>query len=79
MKCWLFSQASPEAKAYNFIACVALISVRFRSKERGTRVKDRVKNGEKWLSFHFQFLAFFFCSETKQKHMLRRLVISKQS
>ena len=53
VKCWLFSQASPEAKAYNFIACIASISVRFRSKERGTRVKDRVKNGEKWLSFHF--------------------------
>ena len=53
VKCWLFSQASPEAKAYNFIACVASISVRFRGKERGTRVKDRVKNGEKWLSFHF--------------------------
>ena len=27
------------------IACVASVSVRFRSKERGTRVKDRVKNG----------------------------------
>ena len=28
-----------------FIACVASVSVRFRSKERGTRVKDRAKNG----------------------------------
>ena len=27
------------------LACVASVSVRFRSKERGTRVKDRVKNG----------------------------------
>ena len=27
------------------IACVASVSVRFRSKERGTRVKDRAKNG----------------------------------
>ena len=26
------------------IACVASVSVRFRSKERGTRVKDRAKN-----------------------------------
>ena len=33
------------------IACVASVSVRFRSKERGTRVKDRAKNG------HFHFLA----------------------
>ena len=30
---------------YSSIACVASVSVRFRSKERGTRVKDRPKNG----------------------------------
>ena len=29
----------------NFVFCVASVSVRFRSKERGTRVKDRAKNG----------------------------------
>ena len=29
------------------IACVASVSVRFRSKERGTRVKDRAKNGSR--------------------------------
>ena len=28
------------------IACVTSVSVWFRSKERGTRVKDRAKNGE---------------------------------
>ena len=28
-----------------YVACVASVSVRFRSKERGTRVKDRAKNG----------------------------------
>ena len=28
-----------------FIVCVASVSLRFRSKERGTRVKDRAKNG----------------------------------
>ena len=27
------------------LVCVASVSVRFRSKERGTRVKDRAKNG----------------------------------
>jgi len=27
------------------LACVASVSVRFRRKERGTRVKDREKNG----------------------------------
>ena len=29
----------------NALACVASVSVWFRSKERGTRVKDRAKNG----------------------------------
>ena len=28
-----------------FLACVASVSVRFRRKERGTRVKDREKSG----------------------------------
>ena len=28
------------------VACVASVSVRCRNKERGTRVKDRAKNGE---------------------------------
>ena len=28
-----------------FVACVASVSVLFRSKERGARVKDRAKNG----------------------------------
>ena len=27
------------------LACVASVSMRFRSKERGTRVEDRTKNG----------------------------------
>ena len=27
------------------VACVASVSVRFRNKERGTKVKDRAKNG----------------------------------
>jgi len=42
------------------VACVASVSVRCRSKERGTRVKDHAKNGASkrasfifWLSFHF--------------------------
>ena len=30
---------------WGVVACVASVSVRFRSKERGTRVKDPVKNG----------------------------------
>ena len=29
------------------IACVASVSVRFRSKERGTGVKDRATNGKR--------------------------------
>ena len=36
------------------LACVANVSVWFRSKERGTRVKDRAKNGvSKRASFRF--------------------------
>ena len=34
-----------ETSAGVAIACVANVSVRFRSKERGKRVKDRAKNG----------------------------------
>ena len=33
-----------------FLACVASVSERFRSKERGTRVKDRAKNGSRFIS-----------------------------
>ena len=35
----------PPSYAPVLVACVASVSVRFRSKERGTRVKDRAKNG----------------------------------
>ena len=55
------------------LASVASVSVRFRSKERGTRVKDRAK---KWLSFHFSrgqnrksCSSGFFGSETKRKRV----------
>ena len=43
------------------VACVASVSARFRSKDQGTKVKDRAKNGASkkaergfivWLSFH---------------------------
>ena len=33
-----------------FLGCVASVSERFRSKERGTRVKDRAKNGSRFIS-----------------------------
>ena len=57
-----FSDRDPLKRAGNFVACVVSVSVRFRSKERETRVKDRAKNGaskragrggEERLSFHF--------------------------
>ena len=57
-----FSDRDPLKRAGNFVACVTSASLRFRSKERGTRVKDRAKNGaskragrggEERLSFHF--------------------------
>ena len=34
-----------ESDADSCLACVVSVSVRFRSKEQGTRVKDRAKNG----------------------------------
>jgi len=59
-----------------WIAFVASVSVRFRSKERETRVKDRAENG----SFNFSRdqnrkspSTVSFCSETKRKRLLRRL------
>ena len=69
------------------VACVASVSMRFRSKERGKRVKDRAKNGASkratfifWLLFHFSRgqnresrSSVFLCSETKRKRLLRRL------
>ena len=39
--CYFFEALSIKAS----LACVASVSVRFRSKERGRRVKDRAKNG----------------------------------
>ena len=52
--------------AIRALACGANVSVRFRSKERGTRVKDRAKNRKSRSSR-------FFCSETKRKRLLRRI------
>ena len=69
--------------AEGLIPCVANVSVRSMSKKRGTRVKDRAKNGP---LFHFLALVSFLarskpkipllgllCSETKRKLLLRRL------
>ena len=69
------------------LGCAARAFVRFRSKERGTRVKDRAKMarvkergvvGEE--RFHFSRgqnqksrSSIFPCSEAKQKRLLRRL------
>ena len=40
--CWHFKSVNIKTIT---VACVASLSVRFRSKERGKRVKDRAKNG----------------------------------
>ena len=63
------------------IACVASVSVRFRRKEQGTRVKDRKKSGASKRAFHFSRgqnrkspSSVFLCSEIKQKRLLRRLL-----
>ena len=77
-------------QSINQLACVASVSVRFRGKERGTRVKDRAKSGASkrasftfWLSFHFSrgqnrkspSSVFLF----KRKRLLRRLSINRTS
>ena len=77
-------QANKKVKLGTYsLACVASVSVRFRSKERGTTVKDRAKNGASvsfFGSFHFsrgqnrESRFFLFC-ETKRKRLLRRLLI----
>ena len=70
------------------IACVASVSVRSMSKERGTRVKDRAKNGaskrrERQVVALVSFLARskpkipllgLLCCETKRKRLRRRLL-----
>ena len=69
---WKFCERLPSISrqkrcATRALACVASVSVRFsRSKERGTRVKDRAKNRKSRSSG-------FFCSETKRKRLPRRL------
>ena len=40
-----FASSPPVMQGMEGLAWVASVSVRFRSKERGTRVKDRAKNG----------------------------------
>ena len=57
------------------LACVASVSVRFRSKGRGTRVKDRGKNFSRGQN-RKSHSSVFFCSETKRKRLLRKLVLS---
>ena len=46
-------------QSINQLACVASVSVRFRGKERGTRVKDRAKSGARESLFHFLALVSF--------------------
>ena len=57
------------------VACVASFSVRFRSKEQGTRVKDRAKNGTSKRAEMGWPRPVFLCSETKWKRLLRRLLV----
>ena len=71
-----------EIRAYDSLACVASVSVRFRSQKRESRVKNRAE-----LSLSLQFSrgqnrksrsSVFLCSETKRKRLLRRLTIADQ-
>ena len=65
------------------LACVANVSVRFRSKERGTRFKDGAKNGASTRAGTKPRIprgqnrkspsSVFLCYETERKRLLRRL------
>ena len=61
----MFCHAGPSSLVF-FVACVASISVRFQSKERGTTHFPRDQNGKSRSSV-------FLCSETKQKLLLRKI------
>ena len=52
------------------VACAASVSVRFRSKERRTRVKDRAAKTENPVP---RLSSVFLCFETTRKRLLRRL------
>ena len=71
--CYFFEAQSIKAS----LACLASVSVRFRSKERGTRVKDCAKNGvskERGVGQNRESRSsVFLWSETKRKRLLRRL------
>ena len=64
-------------------ACIASVSVRFRSKERGTRVKwHKEKSGVALVSFlaprgqnRESRSSVFLCSKTKRKRLLCRLPV----
>ena len=51
----------------SFLACVAIVSVRSISKERGTRVNCRAKNGSRFIARSKPKIPFLglLCSETK--------------
>ena len=76
--------ANKVGRVYPFhheFACVASVSGRFRSKERGTRVKDRAKSStSERAGRHGQNRksrsSVFLCPETKRKRLLRRLIMS---
>ena len=81
LKTWVVDIHASSLRRKRFrVACV-----QFRSKERGTRVKDHAKNGAskragRGLLFHFSRgqnresrSSVFLYSETKRKRLLRRL------
>ena len=72
-----------EIRAHDSLACVASVFVRFRSKKRGSRVKDRAKSSR----FRSIFRAVktenpvprsFFALKPNGKRLLRRLTIANE-
>ena len=79
-----------DCRLHDLLTCVTSVSVRFRSKERGARVKDQARtcSSKTFFGFSFHFSrgqnqksrsSVFLCSETKRKRLLRRLPTSQRT
>ena len=70
--------SDPISGVTGLLACVASVSVRFRRKERGTRVKDRAKNGASLL-FHILALVSFLARSKPKVRFLGFSLLRNQT
>ena len=72
-----------EIRAHDGLACIASVSVRFQSKQRGSRVKDLAKSSRSRSSFRAvktenPVPLSFFALKSSGKRLLRRLTMANQ-